>query len=291
MNKLKTNILVIEDEPQVRESYIDMFSFFGYDVQAVSNGREGLALINKNGYDIVVTDLNMPEMDGLEVLQYLKKKKPYIEVIVITGFATLENAIKAMKMGAYDYVTKPVDIDHVRIVLAKCVQQIKSKQENEELRKRIDEMSAPEPEPKSAEEPKPKEPEPVKLDEVDFLEGADVDDITRDPKEFNKLLPEGVKSKGNFIYSIFHDQQRVGMIWLAHPYKEDEGYIYDFNILDNYQGHGYGKEAMKEIEKIAKKLGMTKIELHVFGQNQVARNLYEKMGYEITNVIMAKSML
>jgi signal transduction histidine kinase len=134
MNKLKTNILVIEDEPQVRESYIDMFTFFGYDVQAVSNGREGLALINKNGYDIVVTDLNMPEMDGLEVLQYLKKKKPYIEVIVITGFATLENAIKAMKMGAYDYVTKPVDIDHVRIVLAKCVQQIKSNQENEELR-------------------------------------------------------------------------------------------------------------------------------------------------------------
>lgn len=134
MNKFQTNILVIEDEAQVRESYIDMFTYFGYDVRAVSNGREGLALINKNGYDIVVTDLNMPEMDGLEVLQYLKKKKPYIEVIVITGFATLENAIKAMKMGAYDYVTKPVDIDHVRIVLAKCVQQIKSKQENEELR-------------------------------------------------------------------------------------------------------------------------------------------------------------
>jgi len=134
MNKSQANILVIEDEAQVRESYIDMFSFFGHNVEAVSNGREGLSLINKNGYDIVVTDLNMPEMDGLEVLDYLKKKKPYIEVIVITGFATLENAIKAMKMGAYDYVTKPVDIDHVRIVLAKCVQQIRSNQENEELR-------------------------------------------------------------------------------------------------------------------------------------------------------------
>jgi signal transduction histidine kinase len=134
MNESQANILVIEDEAQVRESYIDMFSFFGHNVEAVSNGREGLSLINKNGYDIVVTDLNMPEMDGLEVLEYLKKKKPYIEVIVITGFATLENAIKAMKMGAYDYVTKPVDIDHVRIVLAKCVQQIRSNQENEELR-------------------------------------------------------------------------------------------------------------------------------------------------------------
>lgn len=134
MNESQAKILVIEDEAQVRESYIDMFSFFGHKVEAVSNGREGLSLINKNGYDIVVTDLNMPEMDGLEVLDYLKKKKPYIEVIVITGFATLENAIKAMKMGAYDYVTKPVDIDHVRIVLAKCVQQIRSNQENEELR-------------------------------------------------------------------------------------------------------------------------------------------------------------
>lgn len=109
-------------------------------------------------------------------------------------------------------------------------------------------------------------------------------------KEFNKLLPGGVNSKGNFLYSIFHDQQRVGMIWLAHPYKENEGYIYDFSILDNYQGQGYGKGAMKELEKIAKELGMIKIELHVFGQNQVARNLYEKMGYEITNVIMAKSI-
>jgi len=127
-------ILVIEDEAQVRDSYLDMFSFFGYEVEAVSNGRQGLSLINKKDYDIVVTDLNMPEIDGIEVLQYVKKKKPFIEVIVITGFATLENAIKAMKVGAFDYVTKPVDIDHVRIVLAKCIQQIKSQRENEELR-------------------------------------------------------------------------------------------------------------------------------------------------------------
>jgi len=127
-------ILVIEDEAEVRESYKDMFSLFGYEVEAVSNGRQGLSLINKFDYDVVVTDLNMPEMDGLEVLRYIKKRKPYVEVIVITGFATLENAIQAMKVGAYDYFTKPVDIDHVRIVLTKCIQQIKSKKENEELR-------------------------------------------------------------------------------------------------------------------------------------------------------------
>jgi signal transduction histidine kinase len=127
-------ILVIEDEDLVRQSYDDMFSFFGYDVESVPNGREGMSRITKQDYDIVVTDLNMPEMNGIEVLKYIKKKKPYIEVIVITGYATLENAIEAMKVGAYDYFAKPVDIEHVRIVISKCVQQIQSRKENEELR-------------------------------------------------------------------------------------------------------------------------------------------------------------
>lgn len=127
-------ILVIEDEDQVRQSYDDMFTFFGYEVESVPNGREGMSRITKKDYDIVITDLNMPEMNGIEVLKYIKKKKPYIEVIVITGYATLENAIEAMKVGAYDYFAKPVDIEHVRIVLSKCVQQIQSRKENEELR-------------------------------------------------------------------------------------------------------------------------------------------------------------
>lgn len=127
-------ILVIEDEDQVRQSYEDMFKFFGYNVESVPNGREGMSLINKKDYDIVVTDLNMPEMNGIEVLKYIKKRKPYIEVIMITGFATMENAIQAMKVGAYDYFAKPIDIEHVRIVLSKCVQQLRSKRENEELR-------------------------------------------------------------------------------------------------------------------------------------------------------------
>ena len=127
-------ILVIEDEDLVRQSYNDMFSNFGYEVESVPNGREGMSRITKQDYDIVVTDLNMPEMNGIDVLKYIKKKKPYIEVIVITGYATLENAIEAMKVGAYDYFAKPVDIEHVRIVISNCVKQIQSRKENEELR-------------------------------------------------------------------------------------------------------------------------------------------------------------
>jgi len=134
MDEKIANILVIEDEDDVRESYLDMFEFFGYGVDSAPDGREGVVKVNNNDYDIVITDLNMPEMDGLEVLKMVKKNKPYIEVIVITGYATLENAIKAMKIGAYDYFTKPIDLEHVKIVLSKCVQSIKARKENEELK-------------------------------------------------------------------------------------------------------------------------------------------------------------
>ena len=134
MDENIARILVIEDEEDVRESYLDMFEFFGYEVDSAPNGREGVVKVTNNDYDIVITDLNMPEMDGIEVLKVVKKNKPYIEVIVITGYATLENAIKAMKIGAYDYFTKPIDLEHVKIVLAKCIQSIKARKENEELK-------------------------------------------------------------------------------------------------------------------------------------------------------------
>lgn len=134
MAEKNTKLLVIDDEEDVRDSYIDIFKFFGYDVDSAPNGREGILKVTKTDYDIVVTDLNMPEMDGIEVLKRVKKTKPFIEVIVITGYATLENAIKAMKIGAYDYFTKPIDMEHVKIVLSKCTQSIKSRRENEELK-------------------------------------------------------------------------------------------------------------------------------------------------------------
>lgn len=111
-------------------------------------------------------------------------------------------------------------------------------------------------------------------------------------ESFTRLLPQGEKSEFNYLFSIFHDQHIVGMIWIAQksPTNNDEGFIYDFIIFEQYQGLGYGKKAMKEIEIIAKELGMKKIGLHVFGHNKIARGLYEKMGYEITNITMAKSI-
>jgi signal transduction histidine kinase len=132
--KQLAKILLIEDEYLVRESYVEMLRFLNYDVETADNGVEGVEKVKNNNFDIVITDLNMPVMDGMATLRQIKKDKPEVEVIVVTGFATIENAISAMKNGAFDYITKPVSLEHVRLVLNRCVQQIRSKRENKELR-------------------------------------------------------------------------------------------------------------------------------------------------------------
>ncbi|RMH61385.1 MAG: hybrid sensor histidine kinase/response regulator [Calditrichaeota bacterium] len=134
MNYHDFSLLIIEDEDLVRDSYVDMFEILGFQIDVAENGQVGLQKIAQKEYDIVITDLNMPVMDGLETLRRIKKKNPSIEVIVITGFATIENAINAMKEGAFDYITKPISLEHARIVLTRCVQHINEVNENEALR-------------------------------------------------------------------------------------------------------------------------------------------------------------
>lgn len=115
-------------------------------------------------------------------------------------------------------------------------------------------------------------------------------DLSRE--SFERLLPEDEKTENNYLFSIFHNDNLVGMIWISQkaPTNPNEGFIYDFVIFEQYQGQGYGKKALKEVEITAKELGMNKIGLNVFGHNKIARSLYEKMGYEITNITMAKTI-
>jgi ribosomal protein S18 acetylase RimI-like enzyme len=113
--------------------------------------------------------------------------------------------------------------------------------------------------------------------------------ISKAEEEYKRLLPNGEKTESNFLYTILDEAKTIGVIWLA-QLSENRGYIYDINILEEYQGFGYGKEAMKQIENVGKKLGMKKIGLHVFGHNKVARGLYDKLGYQTTNVLMEKEI-
>ncbi len=133
-------LLIIEDEEAVLESYLDMFSVIGFNPDTAVNGKDGLNKLTKKEYDIVITDLNMPVMDGQTTLKRIKQKYPHIQVIVITGFATIENAINAMKEGAFDYITKPVSLEHVKIVMNRCVKHIRNMYENEELRTLNDQL-------------------------------------------------------------------------------------------------------------------------------------------------------
>ncbi|PUB07223.1 GNAT family N-acetyltransferase [Paenisporosarcina sp. OV554] len=113
--------------------------------------------------------------------------------------------------------------------------------------------------------------------------------IMKAKEEYTMLLPKGEKTENNYLYTIRKNDKAIGVIWFALK-SQNEGFIYDINILEEHQGFGYAKEAMKQIEAVGQKLGINKIGLHVFGQNKIARGLYEKLGYQDTNVLMAKNI-
>ncbi len=113
-------ILVIDDDPQVRDLLNDFLDKEGYDVSLASNGIGGLSKVKSEKPDLVLVDINMPEMDGLEVLKRVKEDNPSLTVIMISGGQDMETARKTLEMGAYDYITKPFDLHYLKIsVLSK----------------------------------------------------------------------------------------------------------------------------------------------------------------------------
>jgi CheY-like chemotaxis protein len=109
----QAKILAVDDEEIILDSFRKILTIHGYAVDTVTSGQEALGLIQKNDYDFVFTDLKMPEMDGLDVVKGVKHFRPDIDVIMITGFATIESAVDSMKFGAMDYVQKPFTEDEL----------------------------------------------------------------------------------------------------------------------------------------------------------------------------------
>lgn len=114
-------ILCVDDEPVVLDSFRKILVLDGYAVDTVENGREALGLLQTHHYDFLFTDLKMPEMDGLEVVKAVKHVRPDIDVVVITGYATVETAVECMKFGAMDYVQKPFTEDELRAFVKKAL--------------------------------------------------------------------------------------------------------------------------------------------------------------------------
>lgn len=114
-------ILVIDDEDIVRTSCSRALVPEGYEVKAAKNGLEGLKMISDEKFDLVLTDLKMPDMDGIEVLKRIKEEWPEIEVIIITGYQTVDTAVKSIKLGAFDYIEKPFTPDALVAAVAKAL--------------------------------------------------------------------------------------------------------------------------------------------------------------------------
>ena len=104
----KIRVLVVDDEEVVRLGYRRVLSADGFRVMAAGDGREALDLMAGDRFDVVLLDLRMPGMDGLDVLQAIKERWPESEVVVVTGYPSIDTAKKAVKLGAYDYLAKPV---------------------------------------------------------------------------------------------------------------------------------------------------------------------------------------
>ncbi|MFZ5981003.1 MAG: sigma-54-dependent transcriptional regulator [Candidatus Zixiibacteriota bacterium] len=134
---MPAKILVIDDEDSMCNFMEIMLSKDGYNVDTTTSGGEGIDLLKDNNYDLVIADLNMPEMSGIDVLKGIKAFKKEQEIIMMTAFASVDTAIEAMKLGAADYITKPFKIDEIKIAIEKSINRQKLLVENTSLKRQL----------------------------------------------------------------------------------------------------------------------------------------------------------
>ncbi len=132
-------VLVVDDEPIVCKSCEKVLAPEGYSVSTTQSGRDGIQKGYSGVFDVVIVDLKMPDVDGMEVLASIKEKQPDVEVIVITGYSTVSTAVEAMKLGAIDYLPKPFTPDELCVVVSKAFEKRKLVAENRQLREELEE--------------------------------------------------------------------------------------------------------------------------------------------------------
>lgn len=129
----KFRILITDDDFDLRELLTEAVRNWGYEVSVAKDGDEALRKLRMERFDIVITDLMMPGMDGLALLQKIKELDKEILVIIITGYATIETAVKAIENGAYDYIAKPFRLDELMIVIKNACERLRLVLQNRNL--------------------------------------------------------------------------------------------------------------------------------------------------------------
>lgn len=125
-------ILVVDDEKEMRDLCSQILDEEGYKIALAEDGKKAVNKVLREDFAVAIIDIKMPGMDGMEVLRFIKKHKPHIEVIMITGYSTTETAVGAMKLGAADYITKPFNIEQLTMVVKMALENRASRLENQQ---------------------------------------------------------------------------------------------------------------------------------------------------------------
>ncbi|OQX25654.1 MAG: Fis family transcriptional regulator [Desulfobacteraceae bacterium IS3] len=136
------SVMIIDDEPSIRQSLSGLLSDEGFEVTTASNGYEALKAVENDPPELVLLDIWMPGIDGIETLKEIKKNNPFIQVIIITGHGTIETAVKATKLGAFDLIEKPLSIEKVIVAINNALNFRRLEEENRYLRKKTIEKNA-----------------------------------------------------------------------------------------------------------------------------------------------------
>lgn len=135
--KTTYRILIVDDEENVRRMLATAFSLQGHETHCASDGKAALNLFSETQPDVVLMDIRMPEMDGIDALKVMRAQQPRIPVILMTAYAEVETAVEALRSGAFDYVIKPFDLDELSMVIQRALQLQEMKQEIRNLHKAL----------------------------------------------------------------------------------------------------------------------------------------------------------
>jgi DNA-binding NtrC family response regulator len=138
MNPTSDKILVVDDEVNMLALFRKVLSKEGYQVEAAPSGEEAVKLMEKEWFDLIISDLRMPGLDGLQLLKKVKEVNPAIPFIVLTAYGTIDSAVAAMRDGAYDYLTKPVNNEEIRLTVRKALELHHLTREVERLRGQVE---------------------------------------------------------------------------------------------------------------------------------------------------------
>jgi DNA-binding NtrC family response regulator len=119
----KKKILVVDDEPNSREGLTKILTKEGFDVVSAESGDTALAAAEKEDFDLVITDLKMPEISGIDLLEKIREYKPDVGVIIVTAYGEVNSYLKAMTLGAFEYLNKPIKLDELRRVIRKALKE------------------------------------------------------------------------------------------------------------------------------------------------------------------------